>query len=112
MASAAQEPANRSNARKSIGPRTARGKAVVAGDFSNARILDHLPMHERRIEHSLSRTLEELRKQRLMQEGTRHRKERRRKAPWRRLKFEVGSVKWRLCTCNFKLHISNVVRAT
>ena len=30
MASAAQVPANRSNAQKSTGPRTAQGKAVVA----------------------------------------------------------------------------------
>ncbi|MCX5643479.1 MAG: hypothetical protein NTZ17_02165 [Phycisphaerae bacterium] len=41
---------------------------VVVRDYSNARVLDRLLMYERRIEHSLYRTMGELRKQRLMRE--------------------------------------------
>ena len=41
---------------------------VVAEDFYRDRILDHLLMYERRIEHSLYRTMDEPRKQRLLRE--------------------------------------------
>ena len=41
---------------------------VVVQDFSDARVLDRLLMYERRIEHSLYRTMGELQKQRLMRE--------------------------------------------
>ena len=42
---------------------------VVAEDFANARVFDRLLRYERRIEHSLYRTMGELRKQRLMREN-------------------------------------------
>ena len=45
----------------------ALGQVVVA-DFSHARVLDRLLMYERRIEHSLYRTMGELQKQRLLRE--------------------------------------------
>jgi hypothetical protein len=87
MASEAQVPANRSNTQKSAGPRTPEGKAVVSqnavkhgllaqevvikgedpGEFEFYR--DRMLMYERRIEHSLYRTMGELRKQRLMREA-------------------------------------------
>ncbi|MCX5645371.1 MAG: hypothetical protein NTZ17_11955 [Phycisphaerae bacterium] len=41
---------------------------VVVKDFGYSRVLDRLMMYERRIEHSLYRTMGELRKQRLMRE--------------------------------------------
>jgi len=41
---------------------------VVVSDFGNARVLDRLLMYERRIEHSLYRTMTELQKLRLMRE--------------------------------------------
>jgi len=41
---------------------------VVVKDFGNARVLDRLLMYERRIEHSLYRTMTELQKLRLMRE--------------------------------------------
>jgi hypothetical protein len=41
---------------------------IVVEDFSHARVLDRLLMYERRIEHSLYRTMGELQKQRLMRE--------------------------------------------
>jgi hypothetical protein len=41
---------------------------VVVKDFSYARVLDRLLMYERRIEHSLYRTMGELQKQRLLRE--------------------------------------------
>jgi hypothetical protein len=41
---------------------------VVVKDFSDARVLDRLLMYERRIEHSLYRTMGELQKQRLLRE--------------------------------------------
>jgi hypothetical protein len=41
---------------------------VVVRDYSNARVLDRLLMYERRIEHSLYRTMGELQKQRRMRE--------------------------------------------
>ncbi|MCX5643080.1 MAG: hypothetical protein NTZ17_00085 [Phycisphaerae bacterium] len=43
------------------------GQMVVA-DFGHAKVLDRLLMYERRIEHSLYRTMGELQKQRLMRE--------------------------------------------
>jgi hypothetical protein len=45
----------------------ALGRAVVK-DFAHARVLDRLLMYERRIEHSLYRTMAELRRQRLLRE--------------------------------------------
>jgi hypothetical protein len=45
----------------------ALGRAVVR-DFSNARVLDRLGLYERRIEHSLYKTLDELEKLRLLRE--------------------------------------------
>ena len=45
----------------------ALGRAVVR-DFSNARVLDRLGLYERRIEHSLYKTLGELEKLRLLRE--------------------------------------------
>jgi hypothetical protein len=45
----------------------ALGRAVVK-DFAHARVLDRLLMYERRIEHSLYRTMAELRRQRLSRE--------------------------------------------
>jgi hypothetical protein len=41
---------------------------VVARDFANSRVLDRLLMYERRMEHSLYKTLAELQKLRLMRE--------------------------------------------
>jgi len=41
---------------------------VVVNDFSNGRVLDRLLMYERRIEHSLYRTMTELQRLRLMRE--------------------------------------------
>jgi hypothetical protein len=41
---------------------------VIVKDFSDARVLDRLLMYERRIEHSLYRTMGELQRQRLMRE--------------------------------------------
>jgi len=41
---------------------------VVVNDFSNARVLDRLLMYERRIEHSLYRTMTELQRLRLLRE--------------------------------------------
>ena len=41
---------------------------VVVQDFSDARVLDRLLMYERRIEHSLYRTMGELQRKRLMRE--------------------------------------------
>ena len=46
---------------------TALGRVVVR-DFGNARVLDRLGMYERRIEHSLYRTMTELQKLRLLHE--------------------------------------------
>jgi len=74
MATEAQILANRRSAQKSTGPRTSEGKAAVSlalgrlaiKDFSNARVLDRLLMYERRIEHSLYKTLLELQRLRLM----------------------------------------------
>jgi hypothetical protein len=45
----------------------ALGRAVVE-DFAHARVLDRLLMYERRIEHSLYRTMAELQKQRRLRE--------------------------------------------
>jgi hypothetical protein len=45
----------------------ALGRAVVR-DFSNARVLDRLGLYERRIEHSLYRTMTELQRLRLLRE--------------------------------------------
>jgi len=45
----------------------ALGRAVVR-DFANARVLDRLGMYERRIEHSLYRTMGELQRLRLLRE--------------------------------------------
>jgi hypothetical protein len=41
---------------------------VVVADFSHAKVLDRLLMYERRIEHSLYRTMGELQRQRLLRE--------------------------------------------
>ena len=41
---------------------------MVVKDFSDGRVLDRLLMYERRIEHSLYRTMAELQRQRLLQE--------------------------------------------
>jgi len=41
---------------------------VVVSDFGNARVLDRLLMYERRIEHSLYKTISELQRLRLMRE--------------------------------------------
>jgi hypothetical protein len=41
---------------------------VVVKDFANSRVLDRLLMYERRIEHSLFRTMRELQKLRLMRQ--------------------------------------------
>jgi len=41
---------------------------VVVNDFSNARVLDRLLMYERRIEHSLYKTMSEFQRLRLMRE--------------------------------------------
>jgi hypothetical protein len=41
---------------------------VVVADFSHARVLDRLLMYERRIEHSLYKTMGELQRQRLLRE--------------------------------------------
>jgi hypothetical protein len=41
---------------------------VVVADFGHARVLDRLLMYERRIEHSLYRTMAELQRQRLLRE--------------------------------------------
>ncbi len=41
---------------------------VVAKDFGNSRVLDRLGLYERRIEHSLYRTMAELQKLRLLRE--------------------------------------------
>jgi len=41
---------------------------VVVNDFSNSRVLDRLLMYERRIEHSLYRTMSEFQRLRLMRE--------------------------------------------
>jgi hypothetical protein len=46
---------------------TALGR-VVARDFANSRVLDRLGLYERRIEHSLYRTMTELQKLRLLRE--------------------------------------------
>ncbi len=46
---------------------TALGR-VVASDFANARTLDRLGLYERRIEHSLYRTMAEFQKLRLLRE--------------------------------------------
>ena len=43
------------------------GRAIVR-DFGNNRVLDRLLMYERRIEHSLYRTMAELKRHRLLQE--------------------------------------------
>jgi hypothetical protein len=64
MTMAAPVLATRFNARKSAGPRTPQGKAVVAEDFANTCVLDRL-LREWRIEHCLHRTMGELRNQRL-----------------------------------------------
>ena len=48
---------------------------VVIKDFSNSRVLDRLLMYERRIEHSLYRTMAELQRLRLLRELDRPAKE-------------------------------------
>jgi hypothetical protein len=56
---------------------------VVVKDFSYARVLDRLLMYERRIEHSLYRTMGELQRQRSCESLTLRRPNRRRKLPRR-----------------------------
>ncbi len=57
-----------SNAQKSTGPRTPAADRKIVQDFAQRRIFDRLLVYERRIEHSLYRTMAELRNLRRLRE--------------------------------------------
>jgi len=52
---------------RGAGPGLVLGRAAI-NDMSNSRVLERLLMYERRIENSLYKTMEEFRKQKIMQE--------------------------------------------
>jgi len=50
-----------------LGPKLTLGKVAIK-DFSNSRVLERLLMYERRIENSMLKTMDELRRRRIMRE--------------------------------------------